>query len=56
MGGHTLKSVSAQTWSGTLLEMATRAGVAGLCGAELKGAGGILTELGGAGWSWAVVE
>ena len=45
--------MSAQTWPGALLEISTRAGGAGLCGAELKGAGGILTELGGAGWWWS---
>ena len=42
--------------SGHTFGRATRAGAAGLGGAELKGAGGILTELGGDGWSWAVVE
>ena len=35
------------------LGRATRAGAAGLCGAELKSAGGIFTELGGAGRWWS---
>ena len=59
-GGHTfLKCV--RPWVvlplvGHTFGRATRAGGAGLCGAELKGAGGILTELGADGWRWAVVE